>query len=218
MNTLLKKPFTLAASVIIAGLMIGNASAQVIGNASAQSSVKGDKPMFEDLQSPQFSGGKQKNGFKPKDWLEIEAKLKVSTKPEPKTKSCDKLTVKWYVAVKNLEKPGTMMLFTKDVEYVNIPLDEELYFSVYLSPSSIFRLTGRSLAGKSSVEGVGYEVLIDGEKVAEETTKWKVGWWAAASDKISKSDVVPLLIKPQTPFASMWWDRYAEVNEVNSAR
>ena len=69
---------------------------------------------------------------------------------------------------------------------------------------------------------MGYEVYINGEKLAEETTKWKPQWWnadpAKASVEISRSDVVPLLIKPQTPFSMMWWDRYAEVNEATSAR
>ena len=109
-----------------------------------------------------------------------------------------------------------MLLFTKDVEYVNVPLGEDMWFSVYLSPSAIKRLTGFDRAAKSAVDGVGYEVYINGEKVAEETTNWKVGWWNVASDKISRSDVVPLLIKAQTPFAAMWWDRYAEVFEANS--
>jgi hypothetical protein len=214
MNAQLKKSFTIAASAVIAALSIGS--------AAAQNKVKADKPMFDDLQSPEFSGGKQK-GFRPKNWLEIETQLKVSMKPEPKTKTCDKLTIKWYVAVKNTEKSASILLFTKDVEYVNVPLDEEMWFSVYLSPASIKRLTGSDRAAKSAVEAVGYEVYINGEKLAEETTKWKPQWWNAdpaqkASLEISRSDVVPLLIKAQTPFSNMWWDRYAEVNEATSAR
>ena len=93
---------TLAAAAV---LSVGS----VFGQASK---VVGEKPVFEDLQSPQFqlsSGGKDKT-FKPKDWLEIEAKLKISLAPEPASKTCDKITVKWYVAVKNPEKPSTMLL------------------------------------------------------------------------------------------------------------
>ena len=120
--------------------------------------------------------------------------------------------MKWYIAVKNAEKSGTFLLFTKDIDYVNVPVSEEVYCSVYLSPSSIKRLTGFDRAGKSAVEYVGYEVLINGEKVAQETSKGKPGWWNAASDKISRSDKVPLLNKAETPFAPMWWDRYAEVS------
>lgn len=218
MNTLLKNPLALVATTLIAGLSMGSAFAQT-KERNAQTKVTADKPTFEDLLSPEFSGtgGKQK-GFHPKNWLEIEAKLKVATRPEPKSKTCDKVTIKWYVAVKNTDKPGTMLLFTKDVDYVNIPLGEEVYYSIYLSPASIKRITGFDRAAKSSVEGVGYEVFINGEKVTAETSNWKVDWWSAPSDKISRSEAVPLLIKPQTPFANMWWDRYAEVSEATSAR
>lgn len=206
MNDLLRKSLSLTVSAIVVGLSIGSAHGQA-------AKVVAEKPEFNDLQSPEFSGGKQLQ-FKPKDWLLIESKLKVSMSPEPKSKTCDKLSVKWYVAVKNPDKPGTMLLLTKDVEHVNIPLDEEVYVSVYLSPASIKRLTGLDKAGKGAVEAVGYEVLVNGEKVASDTTKFKVGWWAAASDKISRSDAVPLLNKSETPFANMWWDRYAEVEQT----
>lgn len=204
MNALLRKSFSITASVLIAALSVGSA----LGQAAK---VLGEKATFDDLPSPEFGGGKQKS-FKPKDWVEIEAKLKVSLSPEPKSKTCERLTVKWYVLVKNPEKSGTMLLLTKSVEHVNAPLEEDVYCSIYMSPASIKRLTGSDKGGKNAVEAVGYEVLINGEKVAAETTKFKVGWWNAASDKISRSDTVPLLNKAETPFSNMWWDRYAEVD------
>jgi len=205
MNVLLRRTLSISVSAIIACLSIGSAFGQAV-------KVTGDKPSFDDLQSPEFSGGKQK-GFKPKNWLEIEVKLKVDMKPEPKSKTCDRLTVKWFIAVKDPEKAGSMLLLTKDIEHVNIPIGEDVYCSVYLSPASIKRLTGSDRAGKSVVEAVGYEVLVNGVKVAEDTTKFKVGWWNAASNKISRSDAVPLLDKSKTPFSNMWWDRYAEVSQ-----
>jgi hypothetical protein len=204
MNVLLRKSFSITASAFIAALSIGSASGQ-----AAKAVI--EKPAFDDLPSPEFPGGKSK-AFKPKDWLEIETKLNLSLSPEPASKTCDKVIVKWYVAVKNPEKVGTFLLITKDIEYVNVPLSEDVYCSVYLSPSSIKRLTGFDRAGKGSVEYVGFEVLINGEKVAQETSKGKVGWWSAASDKISRTEKVPLLNKAETPFAPMWWDRYAEVS------
>jgi len=203
MNVLLKKSLSFTASLLVAGLSIGSAFGQA-------AKVVGEKPSFDDLPSPEFGGGKQK-AFKPKDWLEIETKLKISLSPEPKSKTCEKLTVKWYIAVKNPEKSGSMLLLTKDIEHVNAPLDEDIFCSVYLSPASIKRLTGSDKGGKNAVEAVGYEVLINGEKVATETSKFKAGWWNAASDKISRSETVPLLNKSETPFSTMWWDRYAEV-------
>jgi hypothetical protein len=204
MNALLRNFVSVTAFAVITSFPMESAFGQ-------SAKVVGDKAAFDDLQSPEFSGGKQK-GFKPKNWLEIETKIKVSLSPEPKSKTCERLTVKWFVAVKNPEKAGSMLLLSRDIEHVNVPLDEEVYCSVYLSPASIKRLTGFDRAGKSSVEAVGYEILVNGEKVASETTKFKVGWWNAASDKISRSDSVPLLTKAETPFANMWWDRYAEVS------
>lgn len=203
MNFLPRTTVSIAAASIFAALSIGSAFGQA-------AKVVGEKPAFDDLPSPEFSGGKQKS-FKPGDWLEMEAKLKISLSPEPPSKTCEKVTVKWYIAVKNPDKAGTFLLLTKTVEHVNVPLDQEVYCSSYLSPASIKRLTGSDKGGKNAVEFVGYEVLVNGEKKVEETNKGRPGWWNAASDKISRSESVPLLTKADTPFANMWWDRYAEV-------
>jgi hypothetical protein len=199
-----------AAFAVISMIGLQSATAQ-------QARATAEKPSFDDIDSPQFSGGKQK-AFKPKTWLEVETKVKVSMRPEPKSKTCERMTVKWYVAVKNPERPGTMLLLTRDVEHVNVPIEEDVYCSVYLSPAAIKSLTGVDRAGKGSVEAVGVEIIINGVKVAEETTKFKTGWWNAASDKISRSNAVPLLSKSETPFAHMWWDRYAEVLDPRSSR
>lgn len=172
--------------------------------------VEPSKPTFDDLSSPSFSGGKQKD-FKPKDWLEIEASFKVQMKPEPPSSTAERVMVKWYIAVEHPEKPGAFLLLTKEITHVNVPLNEDIFSSVYLSPASIKRITGKDRAAKSIVNLVGYEVLINGEKVAQETSSSKVGWWNTTSDKISRSDTVPLLNKSETPFANMWWDRYAEI-------
>lgn len=204
MNHLLRKTLSLSFTAFLAGLSVTSAFGQA-------AKVLAEKPAFDDLPSPEFSGGKQKS-FKPKDWLEIEAKLKVALAPAPPSKTCEKLTVKWYIAVKNPEKSGSMLLLTKDIEYVNIPLDEDVYCSIYLSPASVKRLTGLDKGGKGAVEYVGYEVMINGEKIAQETNKGQAGWWTKASDKISRSDTVQLLTKAETPFSNMWWDRYAEVS------
>jgi hypothetical protein len=197
-------------------ILIGAAVFSWSESASAQTvKAEAEKPLFDDLESPQFSGGKQK-AFKPKNWLEIEAKIKLAMSPEPASQTADKVMVRWFVAVKNPDKANTYLLLTKDVEHVNVPLNEDVYISIYLSPSSIKRLTGSDRAGKSIVELVGYEVLVNGSKVAEETNKSKSGWWNSASPSISRSDTVPLLTKPQTPFGIMWWDRYAEVVQPNA--
>lgn len=183
----------------------------ITNSANAQAyKVEGAKPEFDELPSPEFSGGKQKP-FKPKDWVEIEAEFTVQMKPEPPSKTAERILVKWYVAVKHPDKANAYLLLTKDVTHVNVPLNEKIFSSVYLSPASITRLTGSDRGGKNAVELVGYEILVNGEKVAQETNKNEAGWWNTASDKISRSESVPLLNKMETPFANHWWDRYAEI-------
>jgi hypothetical protein len=198
-----RKPLLLAAAFALSAFSSQSAFAQ-------ESKVEAQKPKFDDLPSPEFSGGKQKS-FKPKNWLEAEATIKLSMRPEPKSKTAERITVKWYVAVKNPEKSGTFLLLTKEIVHVNIPLDEDIISSVYLSPASLRRLTGSDRAGKGAVEYVGYEVLVDGEVKAADTDKGQPGWWKSTSDKISRTDTVPLLDKSETPFANMWWDAYAEI-------
>jgi hypothetical protein len=195
--------FPIIACGTIAALSMPQAGAQAF-------KVELDKPQFEDFPSPDMGGGKSKS-FKPKDWLEIEAAFTVQMSPAPPSQTADRILVKWYVAVENPDKPGTYLLLTKDITHVNVPLNEEVFTSVYLSPASVRRITGSDRAGKRSVYSVGLEVLVNGEKVAQESSKLKPGWWSAASDKISRSDTVTLLDKSESAFADMWWDRYAEI-------
>ncbi|MGJ8633876.1 MAG: Amuc_1102 family pilus-like protein [Luteolibacter sp.] len=186
-------------------------SLALVGMVNAQSyKVEGQDPEFDDLPSPEFSGGKQKS-VKPKEWLEMEAGMKIQMAPEPKSKTAERVTVKWYVAVEHPDKRNAYLLLTKDITHVNVPLNEEIFSSVYLSPSSIKRLTGEDRAGKRIIYSVGYEVLINGVKLAESSSKGKPGWWNASSSTISRSDTVPLLSKDETAFANHWWDRYAEI-------
>jgi len=191
------------------------AATTILSSCAAVAAIKvdvTDKPKSDDIMSPEPSGVKSKGGFKAKDWLEVEAKIKVEMAPEPKNKTCDKLTVKWYIAVENPDKAGTYLKLTKEIEYVNVPLKEDVFCSVYLSPASIRRLTGFERSGKRAVKYIGFEVIVDGKIMTDATDKaGKDKWWAATSDKIADSTTVPLLNKMETPFAAFWWDRYPEI-------
>jgi hypothetical protein len=208
MHSFIKFPLSVAAFAIFTALTVDTAS----GQAATAARAKGEAPSFDDILSPEIGGGGgARKNWRPRAWLEVEAKINVDVRPVPPSKTLDRMTVKWYVAVGNPDKAGTFLLLTKDVEHVSIPIGEDIYSSVYLSPASLRRLTGSDRGSRGAVEMVGYEVIVNGEKVAEQTSKGQVGWWAAASDRISRSDSVPLLNKLETPFAHMWWDRYAEV-------
>lgn len=168
--------------------------------------------VFDDLQSPDIPVGKNKS-FKPKDWLEVEAGIKIPATNAEQKKSgfIDQVTVKWYVAMDNPDGKGVIKL-SKTINHINVPIDEEIFSSVYMSPANLKRLTGKDKAGKSAVKAVGLEVLVDGVKVGQGTIKEKEGWWNAGSLS-DQSDKFPLLNKDETPFSMFWWDRYAEIQK-----
>ncbi len=178
------------------------------GGAFAQRvQVKVDKPDFDDLPSPEVGGNTGKKNWDPKDWLEAEVKFSLEAKPEPEDKYVDGVTIRWYVAVENPAGKGYFLL-EKELRYINVPVGEDVYASVYLSPSTIKRLTGGERAGKSAVWGVAGEVSFNGSKVAEFSSRSTKEWWR--SSQLSRSDKFPLMSKSETPFKFLWWDRYVQ--------
>jgi len=179
--------------------------------AMGQGKAKISNLSFDELPSPDLSGTKNKS-FKPKDWLEVEAGITIPPMNQAMADSgsVDRVLVKWYVAIEE-KSSGKPILMTKDITHINVPLDEEFYTSVYFSPNTIKRITGSDRAAKNKVKVVALEVLINGVKVAEETSSLKSGWWNSPS--LSRGDRYPLLNKNETPFKVYWWDRYAEIEE-----
>lgn len=194
-----------AAVVAVATLVIS-------GSAFGQGKAEIGKVEFDSLPSPEVSTGKDKS-FKPKDWLEFEASIKLPafSAEEQKAGFIDRVLVKWSVALKNPDGKG-FILITKDITHINLPIDEEVYSSVYLSPNTLKRLTGSDTAGKSSVDRVAVEVLINGRAVGAESSKGDPDWVNSGSLS-DQSRRFPLLNKYETPFKMLWWDRYAEIEE-----
>ena len=181
--------------------------------------LKLDKPKIEKLTSPDNAGNAGRKSYKPKDWMEVELKMKIEVPASKKEteRFVDKVTVKWYLAAKNPEKGKRgYILLEKEVTYVNVPVGEDIYASIYLSPTAIKRLTGGDRIGKGDIENVGGEVRVNGV-VAHKgsglfTLKGSLKrdkWWN--SGKISRYDKIPLRNKNETPFRNFWYDRYAEI-------
>lgn len=175
--------------------------------------VELDKPDFDDLPSPEVGGNTGKKNFKPKDWLEAEVKFKVVSSQKD-LKFVDRVTIKWYVAADNPDGKGYVLL-EKEINHINVPVGEDVYSSVYLSPMAVKRISGNDRAGKSILSHVGGEVLVNGSKPEGNSgyfsSKGKPGWWT--SGKLSRYNKIPLRNKNETPFKFLWWDRYAEIEE-----
>lgn len=166
---------------------------------------------FDALPSPEVNTGKNKS-FKPKDWLEMEFPMTVPAQNRIQEESgfIDQLTVKWYVAAKD-KSSGRTVLLTKTINHVNIPVGEEAYSSIYISPNTLKRLTGSDRADRGVLEAIGVEILVDGTKVGQASEGQNAGWWNSPS--LARGDSFPLLNKLETPFKMLWWDRYAEIEE-----
>ncbi len=198
---------------IVTGLVLGSSLA-----SAQQFKAKLSDPTFEVLPSPDIDsvgGGKK---FKPKDWIELEVKAKIESSQPAKSGYIDTAQANWYVLVKNPERSGTFLKLEKIVNHVNVEEDEDVYFSVYLSPSTLSKITGKKKAGPSDIEAVGVEILINGRQPRDgvSTTKkfgGKTDWWTLQSNKVVQANNFKLLDKSETPFKFLWWDRYVEIDE-----
>jgi len=203
---------TLLRSLFVLTLAVGVPSA-----ASAQrggNKVKVSDPSFEALKSPTLGGGNSKS-FKPKDWLEIETKFRIQkVTPKPRDGYVDSVEVQWHVVVKGQDKKN--YLLRKTVRHVNIPVGDDVYVSVYLSPSTLRRITGNDGASKNDLEAVGGEILLNGQMVGHFSQGKKSGWWRKDLGSVSPTEKFPLLNKNETPFKLFWHDRYAEIDEQNN--
>ncbi|MGB6222562.1 Amuc_1102 family pilus-like protein [Haloferula sp.] len=200
-------------SLLRKGAAVAAATAAVLtSSAFGQGQLQIGKIAFDKLQSPQVATGDSKS-WKPKDWLEFEVGLTLpaTNAEEKKSGFVDKILVKWSVAVENPDGKGFILL-TKDVTHINVPIDEEVYSSVYLSPNTVKRVTGSDSVSRGSVDRVMVEVLVNGRSMGAESSKGKPDW--ANSPSLSdQSRRFPLLNKIETPFKMLWWDRYAEIEE-----
>lgn len=208
MQTTFRNFLTVACSLALTG----SAFSQL--ELSKKNAFDVSKPSFDDLQSPDLQTGNSKK-FSPKDWLECEVKLKVKKLADtPDDKYLDQFKVNWYVVVKGQDGKGYMM--TKTITHVNMPIDEEVVVSVYLSPNSLQRITGKQRAGKGDLEAIGGEIEYGGEMVGFFSHGERAGWWRKELKNIERTEKFPLLDKSQTPFAPLWYDRYSEILPKNA--
>ena len=167
---------------------------------------------FDDLQSPDVAIGKNKK-FRPKDWLEIEVTAKLDHVPlaNKAEEFHDSVSVNWNIILKGQDRKTYWV--KKTVEHVNVPADEDIVFSVYLSPNTLKRITGKDGGGKSDLEAVGGDINVNGVRAGFfKAGKFKAGWWTAeAPESVTVTQKYPLMSKDQTPFKLFWYDRYAEI-------
>lgn len=202
---------------VISALFVTLSTVEAQQAARVQATVKLERP--KGMDSPTVNPGGREMSFKPKQWMLLEAKMNVQAAPAPKTGYLDSIIVRFYVAAKNPESKGQeYVLLKKEIKYVNVPLGSEVYACVFLSPSSIKRLTGSETITGNMFNNYGVEIVYGGKPVAADSHRQKVGWWNISSPSLVPSGSFPLLDKNETPFSIFWYDRYPEIAPKREAK
>ena len=190
-------------------------SAQEMPTRSKDKVVKVSDPKFNEIQSPNINVSGASKSYRPKDWLEIEVELEISKwKPKLIDEYVDGISVKWWVVVKGQDRKT--YLVEKTVQHVNIPEDEKVFTSVYLSPNTLRRITGKNKASEGDIEAVGGEIQLGGEMLGFFSHGKDKGWWRKPLGSVERTTKFPLLNKDETPFKFLWYDRYAEIKPKNN--
>ncbi len=165
--------------------------------------IKG--PELNVFDSPDLDISGSRKNYKPKEWVEFEAGALIKAR-DKSLDAISEVRAIWYIAIYN-KKTKTYSLLEEEIIHVNVPIDEPIYFSAYLSPASLKALVGK--VDERSVKAIGLELEVDGSIIAVESYKEKAGWWKSAS--LASNSSVKLLNKNETPFRFYWYDRYAEI-------
>ena len=97
----------------------------------------------------------------------------------------------------------TLMLLTIN----GLALIVGIYSVAYMSPTTIAKIIGKSKMPSKSDIDVAVEIRSQGTLIAgDKTTSGSKKWWT----ELPQAEGL-VLDKTKTPFAPLWWDRYAEV-------
>lgn len=183
----------------------------------------------EDLLSPDMAIKGVAKNFRPENWLNLEAEVKFNLKANPtqlqalgigeKDKYFGPVVVTFHLLTKDPNNPSGHIHLQKEVTYTDIPLDRSTYFSIFMSPVTISRLTGGTGSAKTLATEMGYEVKYKNDLIGVFSTKRGFAWWDIQSPKVTRGgEKYTLLNKNETPFAMLWWDRYPAIKTLDSTQ
>ncbi len=149
------------------------------------------------ITAPQFTytGAQQYQTDQRNRWLEVEVEF--TAVPE----YTDELTFRYFILVNG-------KLLTGEVTHVNIGAGRELRSVMYVSPKTLVRLMANRPVGPNSVQNIAVQLVQQGavksEQSAERTDA--PGWFTSMPHVAGQ-----VLNKNETPFASLYWDRYEQI-------
>ncbi len=212
MNTMLKS-MVCGGLLTLCAISVSHAAAPDApagGGAKAEKLIDFKKCEIETQKAPDYSikSSKEKKS-QPKDWLEVEFEFECEAPKDAKDlKFLDQLEFTYFVALATDDPKAKVRTLTAKVEYVNVPLKEKVHSVVYLSPATIYNITGAKMADKGKVLQWGVQVMYSGKEVGRLTSNQNKEWWKAPTAGTAEEG--RLLPKHKTPFAPLWFDYYLE--------
>jgi hypothetical protein len=146
----------------------------------------------EFIPSPDYGIG-QNRGTTNERWLEVEVEFNAA--PE----WTDELTFKYYILFSG-------RLFTGEVTHVNI-LGGPNRSCMFVLPVAFARFAGNKPLLPNTVQNIAVQIVQGGAVKDELSLVRAPGQWFAALSPISGF----VLNKNETPFAPLYWDRYAQI-------
>ncbi|TDU68163.1 hypothetical protein EI77_03280 [Prosthecobacter fusiformis] len=184
------------------------ASGITAGLAQSESvQVKGEKLQINSIQTPQFSASNVgEKRWRPKDWLEVDLpfEIKLANDAGGRNGSLAVLTVNFYIGLNAQTKDGKYEVIKGVFNYVDIPASEKCHGLAYVAPATLRRiLMKENFTANSDIKAWGYEVMLDGKRVAGDSSMG-AAWWEKA-ESFNMNDGV-MLSKAETPFGILWGD------------
>lgn len=183
-------------------LLVPGLRAQTV---SAKVDIK--QPKISNIQTPQFNAGNvpDKN-WRPKDWLEIDMEfdIKLTQAAGGRNGSLPSMTVHYFLGMNGTTADGRFQVLKGSFEYVDIPAAEKCHALAFVSPATLRRvLQKEGFTAGSDLKAWGVEVVVDGQRVAGESSTGKPWWEDSAKLAINENTLLP---KKDTPFAILWGD------------
>lgn len=141
-----------------------------------------------------YAGAQQYSGNQRDRWLEVEVEF--TALPEV----TDDLTLNYLILINRT-------LLSGEVTHTNIVAGRGNRSVMYVSPSVLARVTGSRTMAANLVQNICVQILQNGSVKSQLTlVRAEPEWY----DKLPR---VPGLVlnKSQTPFAPLYWDRYAQI-------
>lgn len=178
--------------VLVLAPSLSNAQVRVPGNREFQI-IRITKNL---IATPDYGIGTYR-GTANDRWLEVEVEFNAA--PE----WTDELTLKYYILLNG-------RLLTGEVTHVNVPAGTNRSV-MYVLPSALSRFGGNRPVLPNAFQNIAVQVVQAGAIKDQSSLARAPGEWFAALSPITGF----VLNKNETPFAPLYWDRYAQIKTTN---